>query len=170
MINYVYLDWWGYWGFYSNRALTSPCWIRSLFLLGVSLGRILWDPFLIGIPLGFTKCGEQVISLYTRYVGGKQPFIRIISLHCPFSLNIVSFVKASAFECLVRYFLTSSLPMSTMKANWRKRGCQPMSSPQAVGLFLTVSISYFLPHQYIYIYISNVPRIKGRTNFDFNSA
>ena len=28
-----------------------------------------------------------------------------------------------------------------------------MSSPQAVGLFLTVSISYFLPHQYIYIYI-----------------
>ena len=27
-----------------------------------------------------------------------------------------------------------------------------MSSPQAIGLFLTVSISYFLPHQYIYIY------------------
>ena len=51
--------------FYSNRALTSPCWIRSLFLLRVSLGRILQDPFLIGIPLDFTKRGEQVISLYT---------------------------------------------------------------------------------------------------------
>ena len=51
--------------------LTSPCWIRSLFLLGTSLGRILRDPFLIGIPLDFTKHGEQVISLYARYVGGK---------------------------------------------------------------------------------------------------
>ena len=117
------------------------------------MGHILLDPFLIGILLGFTKRGEQVIFLYTRYVSGKQPFIRIVSLHCPFSLNAISFMKASTFECLVRYFLTSSLPMSTMKANGRKRGCQPMSSPQAVGLFLTVSISYFLPHQYIYIYI-----------------
>ena len=117
------------------------------------MGRILRDPFLIGIPLGFTKREEQVISLYTRYVDAKQPFIRIVSLHCPFSLNAVSFVKASAFECPVRYFLTSSLPMSTMKADGRKRGCQPMLSPQAVDLFLTVSISYFLPHQYIYIYI-----------------
>ena len=133
--------------------LTSPCWIRSLFLLGVFLGRILQDPFLIGIPLGFTKRGEQVISLYTLYMGGKQPFIRIVSLHCPLSLNVVSFMKALTFRCLVRYFLTSSLPMSTMKADGRKRGCQPMLSPQAVDLFLTVSISYFLPHQYIYIYI-----------------
>ena len=52
-------------GFYSSRMLTSPCWIRSLFILGISLGRILRDPFLIGIPLDFTKRGEQVISLYT---------------------------------------------------------------------------------------------------------
>ena len=34
-------------------------------------GHILRDPFLIGIPLDFTKHGEQVISLYMRYVGGK---------------------------------------------------------------------------------------------------
>ena len=34
-------------------------------------GRILRDPFLTGIPLDFTKHGEQVISLYMRYVGGK---------------------------------------------------------------------------------------------------
>ena len=51
-------------GFCSSRVLTSPCWIISLFLLGVSLGRILRDHFLIGIPLDFTKRGEQVISLY----------------------------------------------------------------------------------------------------------
>ena len=37
-VNYAYLGWWGYWDFYSSRVLTSPCWIRSLFLLGVSLG------------------------------------------------------------------------------------------------------------------------------------
>ena len=129
------------------RSLTSPCWIRSLFLLGVSLGRILRDPFLIGIPLGFTKHGEQVISLYIRYVGGKQPFVRIVSLHCPFSLNVVSFMNASTFECLVRYFLISSSSMSTMKADGCKRGRQPISLPQSIGLFLTVSISYFLPHQ-----------------------
>ena len=51
--------------FYSSRVLTSPSWIRSFFLLGVSLGRILRDPFLIGIPLDFTKRREQVISLNT---------------------------------------------------------------------------------------------------------
>ena len=142
--------------------MTSPCWIRSPFLLGISLRRILRDPFLIGIPLGFTKRGEQVISLYTWYVGGKQPFIRIISLHCPFSLNVVSFMKASAFECLARYFLTSSSPMSTMKANGCKRGRQPMSSPQSVGLFLpwvspifchinNVLCKFFLGKYYTYI-------------------
>ena len=147
MVNYAYLGWWGYWGFYSSRALTSPSWIRILCLLGVSLGRILRDPFLIGIPLDFTKHREQVISLYTCYVGGKKPFIRIVSLYCPFSLNAVSFMKVSAFERLVKYFFTSSLPMSAMEADWWKRDRQPTSSPQSVGLTLTVSISYFLPHQ-----------------------
>ena len=101
----------------------------------------------MGIPLGSTKRGEQVISLYTRHVGGKQPFIKVVSLHRPFSLNAVSFMEASAFECLVRYFLTAFSPMSTMKADGCKKGRQSTSSPQSVGLFLTVSISYFLPHQ-----------------------
>ena len=59
-------------GFYSSRALTSPCGIRSLFLLGIFSRRILQDPVLMGIPLDFAKRGEQVISLYTRYLGGKQ--------------------------------------------------------------------------------------------------
>ena len=109
-------------------------------------GRILRDPFLIGIPLDFTKHGEQVIFLYTWYVGSKQPFIRIISLVCPFSLNAVNFMKASTFECLVKYFFTSSPPMNAMEADGCKRDRQPTSSPQSVGLFLTVSISYFLPY------------------------
>ena len=147
MVDYAYLDWWGYWGFYSNRALTSPCWIRSLVIWRVSLGRILRDPFLIGIPLDFTKRGEQVISLYTWYVGGKQPFIKIVSLYYPFSLNAISFMKALAFERLAKYFFTSSLPMSAMEADGCKRDRQPMSSPQSVGLLLTVCIFYFLPHQ-----------------------
>ena len=52
--------------------LTSPYGIRSLFLLGISSRCILWDPFLLGIPLDFVKRGEQVISLYTRNLGSKQ--------------------------------------------------------------------------------------------------
>ena len=52
----------------------------------------------MGIPLGIIKHGEQDISLYTGYVGGKQPFIRVVSLPCPFSLNAVSFMETSAFE------------------------------------------------------------------------
>ena len=60
--------------------LTSPYGIRSLFLLGISLGRILQDPFLMGILLDSTKRGEKVISLYTRYMGGKQTSINTVSL------------------------------------------------------------------------------------------
>ena len=61
-------------------------------------GRILWDPFLIGIPLGITERGKQDVSLYTQYVGGKQSFIKVVSLSCPFSLNAVSSSEALAFE------------------------------------------------------------------------
>ena len=55
---------WGYWGLYSSRAWTSPSRIRSIFLLGISLKRILRVPFLMRIPLDLEKRGEQVISLY----------------------------------------------------------------------------------------------------------
>ena len=79
-VNYAYLDWWGYWGFYSSRAWTSPSRIKSLFLLGISLKHTLRDPFLMGIPLDSAKRGEQVISLYTRYVGGKQILISTVGL------------------------------------------------------------------------------------------
>ena len=48
-------------GFYSSRMLTSPCWIRSIFLLGTSLERDLQDLFLMRIPLDLVKRGEQVI-------------------------------------------------------------------------------------------------------------
>ena len=70
-VNYAYLGWWGYWGFYSSRAWAFPNRIRSIFLLGTSLERDLRDPFLIRIPLDLVKRGEQAISWY---VGGKQIF------------------------------------------------------------------------------------------------
>ena len=47
---------------------------------GISLRRILRVPFLMGIPLDSAKRGEQVISLYTRYMGGKQPLVSTVSL------------------------------------------------------------------------------------------
>ena len=42
--------------------------------------RILRDPFLMGILLDSAKRGEQVISLYTRYLGGKQSLVSTVSL------------------------------------------------------------------------------------------
>ena len=80
LVNYAYLGWWGYWGLYSSRAWTSPSRIKSIFLLGISLKRILQDPFLMRLPLDSAKHGEQVISLYTWYVGGKQILINIVGL------------------------------------------------------------------------------------------
>ena len=61
-----------------SRAWTSPSGIRSPFLLGISLRRILWDPFLMGIPLDFAKRGEQVISLCMQYLGGKQSLVSTV--------------------------------------------------------------------------------------------
>ena len=92
----MYLGWWGYWGFYSSRVWTSPSGIRSLFLLGISLRRTLWDSFLMGIPLDSTKTREQVISLYTWYVGGKQTSISTVSLWWPFDFYPVALMRASA--------------------------------------------------------------------------
>ena len=33
----------------------------------------------MGIPLDSAKRGEQVISLYTRYMSGKQPLVSTVS-------------------------------------------------------------------------------------------
>ena len=54
--------------------------LEVFFLLGISLRHTLQDPFLIGIPLDSAKHGEQVVSLYTRYVDGKQTLISTVSL------------------------------------------------------------------------------------------
>ena len=54
--------------------------LEVFFLLGISLRHTLPNPFLMGIPLDSTKRGKQVISLYSRYVGGKQTLISTISL------------------------------------------------------------------------------------------
>ena len=40
--------------------------------------RILRDPFLMGILLDSAKHGEQVISLYMRYLGGKQSLVSTV--------------------------------------------------------------------------------------------
>ena len=32
----------------------------------------------MGIPLDFAKCGEQVISLYMPYLGGKQSLVSTV--------------------------------------------------------------------------------------------
>ena len=83
-------------GFYSSRALTSPCGIRSVFLLGISSRRILRDPFLMGIPLDFAKRGEQVISLYTRYLGGKQSLVSTVGFQYPYACDPVNPMRALA--------------------------------------------------------------------------
>ena len=56
----AYLGLWGYWGFYSSIGL-------------ISLGRILRDPFLIGILSSSIKYGEQDISLYTKSWVASKP-------------------------------------------------------------------------------------------------
>ena len=54
--------------------------LKVFSFLGISLRRTLRDPFLMRIPLVSAKRGEQVISFYTRYVGGKQTLISTVSL------------------------------------------------------------------------------------------
>ena len=61
----------------------------------------------MGIPLDFAKRGEQVISFYTRYVGGKQTLI--VSSACndspaftPSPHEGVNLIKASALGSLSR--------------------------------------------------------------------
>ena len=51
------------------------------------LGRILRDPFLIGIPLGITKHGEQDISLYTQSWVASNPLSRSSAYLTPSTLT-----------------------------------------------------------------------------------
>ena len=39
----MYLDLWGYWGFYSSRRLTSLPWCRNLFLIEIHLNSLKRD-------------------------------------------------------------------------------------------------------------------------------
>ena len=51
--NYAYLDLWELWGFYSRVELTFVSWWRRYILVEKILinARILWDSFLVKIPL-----------------------------------------------------------------------------------------------------------------------
>ena len=89
-VNYAYLGLWGCLGFYSNRGLTSFPWSRSLFLIGVFFGRILRDPFQIGIPLRYLKTWRARHFLIYATVIGKQSFTNVVSLPYAFNLNPIS--------------------------------------------------------------------------------
>ena len=71
--NYAYLGLWGLWGFYSKVKLTFASWRRGSFLVGKILinTRILWDPFLVGIPLIGVGHGTQVISMHKHSWGSR---------------------------------------------------------------------------------------------------
>ena len=57
----MYLGLWGLWGFYNSVELTFISWRRRTFLVGKILinTRILWNPFLIGIPVIRVNRGVQ---------------------------------------------------------------------------------------------------------------
>ena len=53
-------------GFLQQQRVDLSSLDQKSFSYRSLLGRILRDPFFIGIPLGITKRGEQDISLYTQ--------------------------------------------------------------------------------------------------------
>ena len=83
-VNYASLSSWGCLVFYSSRA-----W--PLFLIGIPLGRILRDPFHIGIALRFTKTWRASHSLIHKNMVNKKSFTSAISIFNAFSLHTVSF-------------------------------------------------------------------------------
>ena len=63
--NYVYLDLWGLWGFYSSVELTLDSWWRRHFLVEKILINtgVLWEPFLVRISLIMVGRRMQDISI-----------------------------------------------------------------------------------------------------------
>ena len=63
--NYVYLDLWGFWSFYSNVEPTLISWWREYFLVGKIFINIhnLRDYFLTGIPIIMVGRGVHDISI-----------------------------------------------------------------------------------------------------------
>ena len=50
----------------------------------------------MGIPLDFAKRGEQVISLYTWYLGGKQSLVSTVGFQYPYACDPVNPMMALA--------------------------------------------------------------------------
>ena len=95
--NYAYLDLWGLWGFYGSVELAFVSWRRRYFLVEKILINtcILWDPFLVGIPLIMVGRRMQDISilgfLETTHATWLQQTVSFgfvylkESIHCPTS-------------------------------------------------------------------------------------
>ena len=77
--------------FLQQQGLTSFPWSRSLFLIGIPLGRILQDPFYIGIALRFTKTWRTSHSLIHTNVVNKKSLTSVVSIFNAFSLHTVNF-------------------------------------------------------------------------------
>ena len=99
----------------------------------------------MGIPLDFAKRGEQVISLYTWYLGGKQSLVNTVDFQYPYAYDPVSPMKATAHDdvnlmsivTLIKASASghpsriSSLPfpmMNIMETDGHKTCRQPISS------------------------------------------
>ena len=129
-VNYAYLGLWGCLGFYSSRG-----W---LLFLGVEvfpyrslLGRILRDPFHIGIPLRFLKTWKASHLLTHANVIGKQsltmssaytmPSVLIPSATGSLQLyDPVNFMTLSALRCALPVLLPTNLfHQQSSNEGWR---------------------------------------------------
>ena len=73
--------------FFSIMVVELSSLDQKSFLYMSLLGHILRDPFLIGIPLGITKRGEQDISLYMQSWVASNPLSRSSAYPTPSTLT-----------------------------------------------------------------------------------
>ena len=122
----------------------------------------------MGIPLDSTKRGEQVISLYTWYVGGKQTSISIVSLWWPSGFHPVTLMRASAqWGRQSHEGVSLRVSYKEYYANWRTRK-MPLAFIVAVNPCCRCKTSayswlhhllIFLPHQEQCYYLLIIARI-----------
>ena len=74
-------------GFLQQQRVDLSSLDQKSFSYRSLLGRILRDPFFIGIPLGITKRGEQDISLYTQSWVASNPLSRLSAYPTPSGLT-----------------------------------------------------------------------------------
>ena len=77
--------------FLQQQGLTPFPWSRSLFLIGITFGRILRDPFHIGVALRFTKMWRASHPLTHTNMVNKKSLTGAVSISNAFSLYAVSY-------------------------------------------------------------------------------